>query len=189
MQSLIKAINGTNEWVGRVVSWVTTALVLLICYDVAMRYIFSYTKIWIAELEWHMFALIFLLAAAYTFLHDQHVRVDVFYARYAPKRKAWVDLIGIVFFLIPFCLVVIYTSAQFTYKSFLMNETSADPGGLSHRFLIKGVLLVGFVLLLLQALAAALNALLVLRGKTPVEAPLDPAFEDDALPAINVTEP
>ena len=189
MHSLIKAINWTNEWVGRAVSWVSTALVLLICYDVAMRYIFSYTKIWISELEWHMFALIFLLAAAYTFLHDQHVRVDVFYARYTPKRKAWVNLIGIVFFLIPFCVVVIYTSVQFTYKSFLMSETSADPGGLSHRFLIKGVLLIGFVLLLLQALAGAMNAILVLRGQTAVKAPQDPAFEDELSPAINLTEP
>ncbi len=174
---LIRIIQYLNEWAGRATAWITGLLVLLICYDVATRYLFRYTKIWISELEWHLFALIFLLGAGYTYLHDQHVRVDVFYSRFSPRRKAWVNLIGILFFLIPFCITILLTSVDFVEKSFLWQEGSADPGGLSHRYLIKAVLPLGFSFLLLQAIGEALNAWRIIRGKEAIVVPEDPVFE------------
>lgn len=172
MKSLASTIQWINEYAGRGVAWITSGLVLLICYDVAMRYLFRYTKIWIVELEWHLFALIFLLGMGYTFLHDRHVRVDVFYARYTPKGKAWVNLIGGLIFLLPLCFVVLISSFDFTLRSFQWNEGSADPGGLPYRWLIKGGLFVGFVLLSLQAIASVINCILVILGREPALIPV-----------------
>ena len=91
-------IGSINEAVGRSVAWLTTLLVVIICVDVALRYIFSNTKAWILELEWHLFALIFLLGAGYAFKHDRHVRVDLFYANFSKRDKAWINLIGGIIF-------------------------------------------------------------------------------------------
>lgn len=171
MKSLISSIQWINEYAGRAVAWITSGLVLLICYDVAMRYIFRYTKIWIVELEWHLFALIFLLSMGYTFLHDRHVRVDVFYANYSPKGKAWVNFIGGLIFLLPLCVAVLISSFDFAMRAFVWNESSADPGGLPYRWIIKGSMFVGFVLLTLQAIAGMANNLLVISGQSPALSP------------------
>ena len=171
MKSLASAIQWINEYAGRGVAWITSALVLLICYDVAMRYLFRYTKIWIVELEWHLFALIFLLGMGYTFLHDRHVRVDVFYARYSAKGKAWVNLIGGLVFLLPLCFMVLTSSFEFTARAFQWNEASADPGGLPYRWIIKGSLFIGFILLFLQAVAHIINSLLIILGQEAAAIP------------------
>ena len=139
--------------------WLTTALVLLIFVDVILRYLFSSTSAWVIELEWHLFALIFLLGAGYALHKDQHVRVDVFYAKFSPRRKAWVDLIGTILFLIPWCLVIIGTSFNYAENSFAFRETSPDPGGLPARYVIKFAITIGFVLLLLQAIGVCLRSL------------------------------
>ncbi len=140
-------------------------LVLLIFIDVVLRYLFSQTSAWVIELEWHLFALIFLLGAAYTLKKDQHVRVDVFYTHFSPRKKAWVNLLGTILFLIPWCLIVIYTSYHYADNSFAVKEISADPGGLPARYLIKFSITIGFVLLLLQALALCLKSIAVIVKK------------------------
>jgi TRAP-type mannitol/chloroaromatic compound transport system permease small subunit len=148
--------------VGERVKWLTTALVILIFTDVALRYLFSQTSAWVIELEWHLFALIFIFGAAYTLKEDQHVRVDVFYTRFSPRKKAWVNLLGTLFFLIPWCLIIIYTSYYYAENSFAVKEISADPGGLPARYLIKFSITVGFALLLVQAIALCLRSIAVI---------------------------
>ena len=148
-----------SRWVGERVKWLTTALVLLIFIDVILRYLFSQTSAWVIELEWHLFALIFILGAAFTLAEDQHVRVDVFYARFSPRKKAWINLLGTVLFLIPWCLIVIYTSYHYAENSFAVKEISADPGGLPARYLIKFSVTIGFTLLFLQAIALCLKSI------------------------------
>jgi len=152
-------------WVGERVKWLTTALVLLIFVDVVLRYLFAQTSAWVIELEWHLFALIFILGAAYTLQVDQHVRVDVFYTHFSPRKKAWVNLIGTLLFLIPWCLVIIYSSYNYAENSFAVKEISADPGGLPARYLIKFSVTVGFGLLLLQALALCLKSIAIIAKK------------------------
>ena len=165
ISGIIRAVYWLNEYAGRIVAWVSSVLVLLICYDVFTRYIRNQTSIKIVELEWHLFALIFLIGAAYTFLHDRHVRVDVFYARYTVKGKAWLNLLGTVFFLLPLCITVLITAFDFTARAWIFGERSADPGGLANRWIIKGSLFFGFVLLGLQALAYLGYNLLILLDK------------------------
>lgn len=155
MNSLINRIDALNEWIGRLTAWLVLILVLLICYDVAMRYFFQQGSVALQELEWHLFALIFLLGAAYTYKHDAHVRVDILYqSRYlTDKHRAWVNILGILFLLFPFCGLILYTGWPFVENAFYYQEGSPDPGGLPYRFILKGAILLSFALLILQGLA------------------------------------
>jgi len=161
----IRFIDQLNNKIGEWVSWLSTILVLIFCYDVVNRYVFNYSNPAIFELEWHLFALIFLLGAAYTLNGDRHVRVDVFYTKFSKKQQALVNLVGGLLFLIPFCIIIIQAGVPYVRNSYLMNESSSDPGGLPYRFLIKSVIIVGFVLLLLRAVSLIFKSFLVLANK------------------------
>ena len=163
----VNTIDTLSEWSGRAVSWLVLVMVLVIGYDVAMRYLFQSGSVALQELEWHLFALVFLLGAAYTLRHDGHVRVDIFYngRHMNERRRAWVDLFGGVFLLLPFCLLVIVTTLPFVASSFAMGEGSPDPGGLPYRFLLKGAIVLGFSLLLLQGIGHILRCISILLNK------------------------
>lgn len=165
MKRLISTIDWINEGVGRAVAWLTTILVILVCFDVVVRYCFNETQAWIMELEWHLFALIFLLGAGYAFKHDRHVRVDVFYDRFSEREKAWVQLIGGLVFLLPWTILLLYATSGFAMTAYLDNEGSPDPGGLPARYLIKGAVPIGVFLLLLQGVASILRAIQSLTAK------------------------
>lgn len=173
VKRLIHAINALNEWVGKTVSWLVLAIVLLIFYDITLRYLLSFGLHFphnsgaLQELQWHFFALLFLLGGAYTLKHDEHVRVDIIYqsAWLTPKSRALINLIGSLLFLIPFCLIIIYSSYHFVYDAYLHNEISPDAGGLTHRYLLKAAIPVGFILLLLQGISQSLTHLLQLLGQ------------------------
>lgn len=163
-------IDGINEWLGRVlVAWVTLLLVAVVFVDVVMRYAFKTSFVLTQELEWHIFAFIFLIGAGYTLLKDGHVRVDVIYQRLNPKAKAWINFIGVIFFLIPGCIMVILTSWKFTYNSWTILEGSPDPGGIPWRFLIKGTIPLGFFLVLLQGISMGFHSFLQLVGREQPE--------------------
>lgn len=162
MTKLIHYINQFTEKTGRWVSWISLILVALIGLDVVMRYAFSWSSSANQELEWHLFATLFLLGSAYALKHDKHVRVDVFYSRFSDSKKAWVNLIGTLIFLIPFCLVVIKTSIPFVMDAWKISESSAEPGGLPHRFIIKSTIPLGALLLLIQAVAEGLSSVSLL---------------------------
>ena len=169
MLKLISTIDALNERIGRATSWLVLAMVLLICYDVAMRYLFQQGSVALQELEWHLFALIFLLGSAYTLKHNDHVRVDLFYqSRFvSDKQRALINILGTLFFLLPFCFLVLYTSWPFVENAFYYQEGSPDPGGLPYRYLLKGSLLVAFGLLILQGLAELLRNIVKLTDKEP----------------------
>ncbi|TYO98546.1 TRAP-type mannitol/chloroaromatic compound transport system permease small subunit [Geothermobacter ehrlichii] len=166
---VVRLIDGLNERVGRFVAWLTTFLVLVVCFDVVTRYLLNESMVAVQELEWHVFAVIFLLGAAYTLKEDGHVRVDVFYSHLTPKKKALIDLVGCLIFLIPFAILVVTTSKAFVQMSWAVHEGSPNPGGLPARYLLKAVIPAGFVLVLLQGIALALRSFLTLVGR-PVDA-------------------
>jgi TRAP-type mannitol/chloroaromatic compound transport system permease small subunit len=145
--------------IGQAVSWLTVVLVLVIVVDVFLRYVFNTTSAASFELEWHLFAAIFLLGSAYTLQNDKHVRVDVFYHRFSEKKKAWVNLIGTVFLLLPFCIVAFYESLSFVSSSYSVLEISPDPGGLPARYIIKSAIPIGFFLLGMQGVSILLKSL------------------------------
>ncbi|MFY0687880.1 MAG: TRAP transporter small permease subunit [Cyclobacteriaceae bacterium] len=146
------------RWVGRFVSWFTLVLVLVIVVDVFFRYTLSITSAASFELEWHLFAALFLLGSAWTLQADKHVRVDLFYHKFSERGRAIVNLVGSVFLLLPFCYVGFSESLSFVAGSFDMGETSADPGGLPARYIIKATIPSGFLLLGLQGISEALKS-------------------------------
>lgn len=164
LNKLAAAIDQLNEWIGRFTAWLVVALVLLVCYDVSMRYLFQAGSVGLQELEWHIFSLIFLLGAAYTLKHDEHVRIDVFYQskRMTPRRQAMVNLFGCLFLLIPFCVLMIISAVPFVEMSYGWAESSPDPGGLPYRWLLKAMIPAGFVLLALQGLALSIRSLQII---------------------------
>ncbi len=161
LNKLAGLIDQLNEWIGRLAAWLVIALVLLVCYDVTMRYLFQAGSVALQELEWHLFALIFLFGAAYTLKYDEHVRVDVIYqAKWmTPRRQAMVNLFGCLFLLFPFCVLMIISAVPFVEQSYGWGESSPDPGGLPYRWLLKAMIPAGFVLLVLQGVALCIRSL------------------------------
>jgi TRAP-type mannitol/chloroaromatic compound transport system permease small subunit len=164
LKTVSRWIDILNEWVGRGVAWVTLVLVVVIFVDVVMRYLFNTSFVFTQELEWHLFGFIFLIGAGYTLLHDGHVRVDIIYQRLGLKGQAWINLLGVIFFLIPGCLMVMITSWKFVANSFMIMEGSPDPGGIPFRFIIKGCIPAGFFLLLIQGLSLGMHSLMRILG-------------------------
>ena len=160
-------LNAASEFSGKIVSWLVLALVLLVSYDVSMRYLFSSGSIALQEMEWHLFSAIFLIGAAYTYKYDDHVRLDLIYqSRFMNDyRRAWVNLIGGVFMLLPFSVLIIYCAWPFVSLSYLSAETSPDPGGLPYRWVLKAIIPFSFGLLMLQGIGDILKNLVHILSK------------------------
>lgn len=165
--SVADFIDQLSELTGRTIAWLVLAMVLIICYDVTMRFIFLQGSVALQELEWHMFSLVFLLGCAYTLKNKDHVCVDMLYHSkwMTEKHRAWVGLLGGLLFLVPFCLLIIISSLAFVETSFNFSEGSPDPGGLPYRYILKAVIPVSFALLLLQGIAAIIRDLLFILDK------------------------
>lgn len=162
--SLLRLIDRFNQRMGQWAGVASALLVLIIGIDVLARYWFQVTYVWVLELETYCFAAIFLLGGAYAFQRDRHVRVDVFYARAGFRRKAWIDLIGGLLFLLPWCVVVLQVAYRYAAYSWGIQESSPQQGGLPMLYVLKSMILLGFVLMTLQAIAAVLRSLRVLYG-------------------------
>jgi len=127
-------------------------LVLLIVYDAMMRYLFSYGSTALQELEWHLFDVVILFGIVYTLKKDSHVRVDIFFEKFPYKVQIIIDLVALLFFIIPFSIFIIYVGFDFVTMSFIQNEASSDPGGLPYRWVVKSLILMTFMLVILQAI-------------------------------------
>ena len=164
---IISIIDIFTEYTGKFISIFVIILVLLVGYDVSMRYLFNSGSIAIQELEWHLFSIILLLGSAYTLKHDEHVRLDIFYSSKLinDKVRIWFDVLGTLLILLPFCLLIIISAWPFVTQAYIHNEISPDPGGLPARWLIKAAIPLGFFFLLIQGIAEALKKLLIALDK------------------------
>jgi len=158
-------IDSVNEKVGYASAFLTLFLVFITATDVTLRYLFRAGSVAFQELEWHLYAANFILAAGWTMLKDGHVRIDILYNRLNPRKRALIDLIGTFVFCIPFCIIVIWTSWTFFMNAWVIGEGSPDPGGLPARYLLKATIPLGFGLVFFQALSQAVKAVMVLRRK------------------------
>ena len=140
------------------------AAILLLCllanvfYDVIMRYLFNDVSIGMQELEWHLYATLFLLGITYTLKENAHVRVDIIYEKLSPKKQAFIDISGTLFFLLPFCLLVAYYGIGFAHEAYALGESSGDPGGLPHRWIIKSMISVSFIFVIIASIGFMLRA-------------------------------
>lgn len=168
LQKIINICDGINEKVGSYfVCLLVFSFVALIFSNVVMRYAFNSSFVLLAELEWHLFAMIFLLGAGYTLLYERHVRVDIFFSLLTERGRAVVNCLGCVFFLIPSCYLVLSTSIPWVIDAYQVNEVSLDPGGIPARFAIKAMLPLGYGLILIQGISLFLKSVLTLMGHSP----------------------
>ncbi len=160
MQSLAHRIESFIAAVGRVSSWSLALLLVAIASQVVLRYVFGQTFTLLEDSLWYLFAFTLVLGLSYTMIDDGHVRVDFLYHRYSPKFRRWVDLFGIVFFLIPLYAFLAWHGWDFAAKSYAINERSPNPGGMPWLWLVKGLLPLSCLLLLLESVAKGILLLI-----------------------------
>lgn len=165
---IARGIDRLSAAAGSLASWLALLMILIGAYNAVVRYLgrfmgWSLSSNVYIELQWYLFSVVFLLGAAYTLERNAHVRVDVFYGRLSPRSQAWIDFLGGLVFLIPFCIFALVTSWPLVANSWAVREVSSDPGGLP-RYPIKAVILLAFSLLLLQAVSQVIHRLGFLRG-------------------------
>ena len=160
------ALDRFSELTGKATAWLTLFMVVVTFIVVVMRYVFDAGLIWVQESVVWMHAVVFMLGAAYTLRDEEHVRVDVFYRTMSAQRRAWVDLIGVLIFLLPVCVFLAWKSFDFVTQSWSIKEASRESGGLPYPFipLLKSVLLLMPVAVALQGLSLLLRSLRTIRG-------------------------
>jgi TRAP-type mannitol/chloroaromatic compound transport system permease small subunit len=159
---VIGRIDRFIDGVGRATSWLALAIVVLMATNVVLRYLFSYGSVWSQELEWHLLSPLILFGMAYAFLKGEHVRVDVVYARFSPRTQEIVQIVSAVLCL-AISIIVIVLSLKYVEQAYVIGEKSPDPGGLTHRWILKALIPVGFALLALQSAAEAAKGILRVR--------------------------
>jgi len=176
LTGLAKIIDAINDHIGRVVAWGTLLLVLIQFVVVLLRYIFGISSIFVQESLIYVFASLFMLGAGYTLLHNGHVRVDLFYRSAAPRTKAWVDLLGVIFLLIPVCITAWITGWPYVVASWAVGEGSRETSGIQAIYLLKTEILAFTVLVGLQGVAVAIHAARALMGLEVVTREEAPRF-------------
>lgn len=161
---MVNALEKLVAWTGRVVAWLTLLMVVLTFSVVILRYGFNLGWIWLQESITYFHATVFMLAAAWAYQLDAHVRVDIFYRDASDTQKAWVNLAGSFLFLIPFCLFMLYIGWDYVYPSWRLLEGSREAGGLPLVYLLKSLILLFPVILLLQAAPNVLRDIRLLRS-------------------------
>jgi len=172
---LTKAIDAVNDWVGHGAAWLAIAMVLVQFFIVLLRYVFGENFIWMQEGVVYLHAALFMFGAAYTLLHEGHVRVDIFYRTAQPRTKAMVDLLGALVFLLPVCGVILIVSWPYVAQSWSMWEGSQETSGIQAVFLRKSLIMAFAGLMALQGVALGLSALLTLTGHKPPVTEVDGA--------------
>lgn len=171
LEQTYKKIGMISGFFGWLAGWLCVAMIIVVFYDVVMRYAFASGSVAMQEMEWHLFASMFLFGAAYTMREDANVRVDILYARMTNNKKAWINILGTIFFVFPMCLLIVWSAIDFVGYSLKIGETSPDPGGLPYRFLIKAVLPLSMLLVAIQGIGVILRNILILLGKDKQVAP------------------
>jgi TRAP-type mannitol/chloroaromatic compound transport system permease small subunit len=159
-------IDGLNTRVGHFTRWLVLGAVLISAANAAARKAFNISSNGFLEIQWYLFAAVFLLAAGYTMLHQEHVKIDVVSGRFSKRTQIWIDIIGIVFFLMPFALVVIDLSIPLVVKAYTSGEMSSNAGGLI-RWPVFALLPIGFIFLLLQGVSELIKRVAFLKGQAP----------------------
>jgi len=161
--ALSRLIDALNRKVGQWVIWLILASTLISAINAVVRKVFNYSSNAFLEVQWYLFAGSFLLAAGYTLLNNEHVRIDVVVSRFSKRTQIWLDVFGFLFFLLPLCAVVLYFSIPFFLQGWRSNEMSANAGGLI-LWPVYALMPLGFALLLLQGVSELIKRLAFLMG-------------------------
>ena len=164
--SLSRAIDALTTFIGKSVSWLLLVAVLISAVNAVTRKLFNLSSNAWLEAQWYLFSAVFLVAAAYTLLSSEHVKVDLVYGRLPRKAQLWVEIIGTLLFLFPFCLITIYLSWPIVMSKFASGEVSNNTGGLL-LWPVWALIPIGFGLLTLQGLSELIKRIAILRGDMP----------------------
>lgn len=143
-----------------------TLLIAIVLFNVISRYAFSYANVALSELEWHLFAIIFLLGMSCALYNDDHVRVDIFYAGLTIRKKAIINIACLLLFVLPLSFLVSQLSLEYVMEAFASNEASPDPGGLSHRWIIKALIPFSFYLLAFVSIGVVAKNLIIIKDQS-----------------------
>ena len=164
--TLSRLIDRGTEWLGRWVAWLVLAAVLISAINAAVRKAFNTSSNAYLEIQWYLFAAVFLLAAGYTLLRQEHVKIDVISGRFSKRTQIWIDVVGLVCFVLPLVWTVVHLSLPLVIRAYQMNEYSSNAGGLI-RWPVFALLPLGFVLLGIQAVSELIKRIAFLRGLIP----------------------
>jgi TRAP-type mannitol/chloroaromatic compound transport system permease small subunit len=176
--ALSRAIDFVNERVGRLVYWLVLIMVLVSAANATSRYALNLASNAWLELQWYLFAAVFLLCAGYTLLHNEHIRIDVVAANLSRRKQMWIDVFGLVFFLLPMSIFIMWLSWPIFMNAWTSGEISGSAGGLI-RWPARLLVPAGFLLLSLQGLSELIKRIAYLRGliEDPVEKHKDPGLD------------
>ena len=161
MEKLNNFFEKLNFIIGKILVFVMILLILNVFYDVISRYFFHGGSIALQELEWHLFGVMILFGMSYTLKTEGHVRVDFIYNNLSPKKQAIINIFGTIFFIIPFALFIVYGSYDFVMDSYTTNEISDDPGGLTHRWIIKAMIPLSFIYLVITSIGYIIQNIII----------------------------
>ncbi|MGY8523734.1 TRAP transporter small permease subunit [Paracidovorax citrulli] len=169
LMRISRLIDAVNDAIGKWAKWLVLLAVLVCAGNAIIRYTFSISSNAWLELQWYMFAGVFLLGAPYTLRKDEHVRIDVVAGRFSERAQVWIDIVGILLFLLPISLIILWLSWPYFMLSFVGNEMSGNAGGLI-RWPAKFLIVAGFFLLILQGVSELIKRVAFLKGLLPFEA-------------------
>lgn len=161
---LEKGFDRFADIIGYITAFTMVLMILNVFYDVIMRYFFRSGSIAMQEMEWHLFSVIILLGIAYTLKEDGHVRVDLIYDTLNDKKKAVINMVGVVLFILPIALLIGTGSIDYVVEAFESGEQSGDPGGLTNRWLVKSLIPLSFFLLIITSIGFFIKNLNVYKG-------------------------
>ena len=181
LKRVADAIDAINDWIGRGIAWLTLGMVLVGFVVVLLRYVFGLGSTIMQESIIYMHATVFMVCAGYALAHNGHVRCDIFYAAATPRNKAIIDIVGTLLFLLPMCILVVWTAWPYVRASWAVLETSHEGRlGIPAVFLLKSLILVFPALLAVQAVSLVLQSALFLAGATSSRGSVDGASEPTA---------
>jgi TRAP-type mannitol/chloroaromatic compound transport system permease small subunit len=159
MNAVINITSKIIDMLGNFCSLLMLLMIINVFYDVIMRYFFNDVSIGMQELEWHLFAAMFMFGIAYTLKEDGHVRVDIFYETMSARKKAIINIFGSVVLALPMTLLIFYYSWDYTLEAYEMGEGSGDPGGLPHRWIVRSIIPLSSLFLVLAIIHVVLTQL------------------------------
>ncbi|SOY49148.1 TRAP-type transporter, small permease component [Cupriavidus taiwanensis] len=190
LMRISRLIDAVNAFIGQWAKWLVLLAVLVCAGNAIIRYTFSVSSNAWLELQWYMFAGVFLLGAPYTLRRDEHVRIDVIAGRFSERTQVWIDVFGILFFLLPISIIILWLSIPYFWLSYAGHEMSGNAGGLI-RWPAKFLIAAGFFLMILQGLSELIKRFAYLKGELPFSAfrkhAVDPALEIAAIAQANQT--
>lgn len=186
---LSRLIDALNERVGRSMIWLILLSVIISAGNAVVRKAFNYSSNWLLEIQWYMFAAVFLLCAGYALKHNAHVRIDVVAGRFSHRAQAWIDILGTLVFLMPMAVMTLWLSWPFFTLAFTSGEMSSNPGGLI-RWPVKLFVPLGFALLILQGVSELIKRIAFLQGKAddPYAKDEGPSAEEQLAAHIKATQ-